>query len=129
MKKFLSQFKVIWLKYLVVPLIGNVLPIIYKLCEQIYRSQWINVFINTNIAGLKEDAIKGELRSSNFRSICWRIFLNILPSNSSEWLPAIEKLRHKYNTIKMNHLHNPHGQESGPDNPLSQADDVCFSKY
>lgn len=81
---------------------------------------------NNSIDVLLEDALKGKLRRSNFRSIYFSIFLNILPPNSSEWLSALEESRTKYKIIMLKHNTDPHKQDSGPDNPLSQDDDVRF---
>lgn len=58
--------------------------------------------------------------------MCWRLLLEILPPDSSEWLMAIEKYRSLYETIKSTHYSDPHTQDSGPDDPLSQDEDVCF---
>jgi len=39
---------------------------------------------------------------------------------------AIEKYRSLYEQIKSTHDNDPHAQDSGPDDPLSQDEDVCF---
>lgn len=39
---------------------------------------------------------------------------------------AIEKYRSLYEQIKSTHDNDPHAQDSGPDDPLSQHEDVCF---
>lgn len=91
------------------------------------RAEWKYLFKFTNIDVLRDIAIKGELRASRFRSVCWRLFLELLPSESTEWLTVIDKYRFVYQQIKLNHYNDPHSQDSGPDNPLSQDDDVCVS--
>lgn len=98
--------------------------------EIFYRSEWKYLFNIANVDELRVTAIKGELRTSRFRSVCWRLLLEILPSDSSEWLTVIEEFRIKYDQIKLKHYSDPHSQDGGPDNPLSQDDDVCFfSQY
>lgn len=92
----------------------------------IRRKEWKCLFTNTNVDQLRDLAIKGELRTSRFRSICWRRLLNILPSNSSIWLTTIQQSRRAYYRIKLKHHNDPHQEDSGPDDPLSQEDNVCF---
>lgn len=84
------------------------------------------MFNKTDINDLRNNAIRGDLRTSRFRSICWRLLLEILPPDSSEWSNIIEKYRFTYEQIKLKHYNDPHTQDSGPDNPLSQDDDVCL---
>jgi len=48
-----------------------------------------------------------------------------LPSDSTKWLLVIEEYRSAYKNIKQQHYNDPHTQDSGPDNPLSQDEDVC----
>lgn len=88
--------------------------------------EWTYLFNINDINALREIAIKGQLRTSRFRSVCWRLLLEILPPDSSEWLIAVEKSRSSYEKIKMKHYNDPHTQDSGPDNPLSQDDNVSY---
>lgn len=90
------------------------------------RNEWKCLFSNTSIHHLQYLAINGELRTSRFRSICWRRLLNILPSDSSTWLTTIQQSRSVYNLIKIKHHNDPHQEDCGPDDPLSQDDNVCF---
>ncbi|VVC25426.1 Rab-GTPase-TBC domain [Cinara cedri] len=96
---------------------------------KIYEKEWKCLFSNTDIDELQELAIKGELRTSRFRSICWRRLLNILPSDSSNWLTIIQQSRSTYNRIKMKHHNDPHQEDSGPDDPLSQDDNSIWNQY
>ena len=41
-------------------------------------------------------ALHGNLDKNPFRSCCWRIFLNVLPSNSQQWRPALQSSRDNY---------------------------------
>jgi TBC1 domain family protein 5 len=99
------------------------------LCFLLYRSEWKYLFNIDDIDELRDIAIKGELRTSRFRSICWRLLLGLLPSDSSEWLITIEKFRSTYEQTKLIHYNDPHTQDSGPDNPLSLDDDVSIFSY
>lgn len=98
---------------------------IYKFWK-LYRTEWRYLFNIANTDELRVTAIKAKLRTSRFRSVCWRLLLEILPPNSSEWLTTIEKYRSLYDQIKSTHYNDPHTQDSGPDNPLSQDENVCF---
>jgi hypothetical protein len=44
-------------------------------------------------------------------------------------LTTIEKYRSLYEKIKSTHYNDPHTQDSGPDDPLSQDEDVSFSLF
>ena len=41
-------------------------------------------------------ALHGNLDKNPFRSCCWRIFLNVLPSNSKQWSGALQSSRDNY---------------------------------
>ena len=43
-------------------------------------------------------ALHGNL-TNNFRSLCWRVFLNVLPSNSQLWGGSIRAVRENYKVI------------------------------
>ncbi|XP_025411517.1 uncharacterized protein LOC112684297 isoform X2 [Sipha flava] len=96
---------------------------------KLYESEWKYLFNIDDIDELRDIAIKGELRTSRFRSICWRLLLGLLPSDSSEWLITIEKFRSTYEQTKLIHYNDPHTQDSGPDNPLSLDDDSIWKQY
>lgn len=96
------------------------------LCYKFYRMEWRYLFNITNTDELRVTAINANLRTSRFRSVCWRLLLEILPPDSSKWLIDIEKYRSLYEQIKSTHYNDPHTQDSGPDDPLSQDEDVCF---
>eukprot|EP00102_Acyrthosiphon_pisum_P023279 XP_016660489.1 PREDICTED: TBC1 domain family member 5 isoform X1 [Acyrthosiphon pisum] len=96
---------------------------------KLYETEWRYLFNITNIDELRVTAIKAKLRTSRFRSVCWRLLLEILPPDSSEWLMAIEKYRSLYETIKLTHYNDPHTQDSGPDDPLSQDEDSIWKQY
>nr|XP_018917751.1 PREDICTED: TBC1 domain family member 5 [Bemisia tabaci] len=64
----------------------------------------------------------GGLRTSYFRSVCWRLMLNILPaSRPNTWSGIITSLRADYDALKKEHFVSPR-EEDVPvsDHPLSQ---------
>ncbi|KAL5245250.1 hypothetical protein ACI65C_012660 [Semiaphis heraclei] len=96
---------------------------------RLYETEWRYLFNIANTDELRVTAIKAKLRTSRFRSVCWRLLLEILPPNSSEWLTTIEKYRSLYDQIKSTHYNDPHTQDSGPDNPLSQDENSIWKQY
>ena len=44
-------------------------------------------------------ALHGNLDKNPFRSCCWRIFLNVLPSNSQQWGAALQSSRENYKRL------------------------------
>lgn len=40
---------------------------------------------------------------------------------------VVDNFRAVYDLIKVKHYNDPHTEDSGPDNPLSQDDNVCFT--
>uniref|UniRef100_A0A8D0C7J7 TBC1 domain family member 5 n=1 Tax=Salvator merianae TaxID=96440 RepID=A0A8D0C7J7_SALMN len=66
-----------------------------------YSKEWEELFVNNNyLATIRLKGINGQLRSSRFRSVCWKLFLNVLPSDRSEWISKTIKLRTSYSKIK-----------------------------
>ncbi|XP_050053217.1 TBC1 domain family member 5 [Aphis gossypii] len=96
---------------------------------KLYETEWRYLFNITNTNELRTTAIKAKLRTSRFRSLCWRLLLEILPPDSTKWLMAIEKYRSLYEQIKSTHDNDPHAQDSGPDDPLSQHEDSIWKQY
>ncbi|XP_025206692.1 TBC1 domain family member 5 [Melanaphis sacchari] len=96
---------------------------------KLYETEWKYLFNITNINELRITAIKAKLRTSRFRSLCWRLLLGILPPDSTKWLIAIENNRSLYEQIKSTHYNDPHTQDSGPDDPLSQDEDSIWKLY
>ncbi|XP_034517920.1 TBC1 domain family member 5 isoform X4 [Ailuropoda melanoleuca] len=66
-----------------------------------YRKEWEELFVNNNyLATIRQKGINGQLRSSRFRSICWKLFLCVLPQDKSQWISRIKELRAWYSNIK-----------------------------
>uniref|UniRef100_A0A2K5IYQ8 TBC1 domain family member 5 n=1 Tax=Colobus angolensis palliatus TaxID=336983 RepID=A0A2K5IYQ8_COLAP len=99
-----------------------------------YRKEWEELFVNNNyLATIRQKGINGQLRSSRFRSICWKLFLCVLPQDKSQWISRIEELRAWYSNIKEIHITNPRKvvgqQDLMINNPLSQDEGSLWNKF
>uniref|UniRef100_K7FXI3 TBC1 domain family member 5 n=1 Tax=Pelodiscus sinensis TaxID=13735 RepID=K7FXI3_PELSI len=95
--------------------------------------EWEELFVNNNyLATIRLKGINGQLRSSRFRSVCWKLFLNVLPQDRSQWINKTSKLRTWYNKIKEIHITNPRKagqQDLVINNPLSQDEGSLWNKF
>ncbi|XP_070323147.1 TBC1 domain family member 5 isoform X2 [Odocoileus virginianus] len=99
-----------------------------------YRKEWEELFVNNNyLATIRQKGINGQLRSSRFRSICWKLFLCVLPQDKSQWISKIKELRAWYSGIKEIHITNPRKvvgqQDLMINNPLSQDEGSLWNKF
>ncbi|XP_065443127.1 TBC1 domain family member 5 isoform X1 [Chrysemys picta bellii] len=98
-----------------------------------YSKEWEELFVNNNyLATIRLKGINGQLRSSRFRSVCWKLFLNVLPPDRSQWINKTSKLRTWYNKIKEIHITNPRKagqQDLIINNPLSQDEGSLWNKF
>ncbi|XP_063159929.1 TBC1 domain family member 5 isoform X2 [Candoia aspera] len=98
-----------------------------------YSKEWEELFVNNNyLATIRLKGINGQLRSSRFRSVCWKLFLNVLPSDRNHWITKTIKLRALYNNIKEIHITNPRKagqQDLMINNPLSQDEGSLWNKF
>uniref|UniRef100_A0A452IE85 TBC1 domain family member 5 n=1 Tax=Gopherus agassizii TaxID=38772 RepID=A0A452IE85_9SAUR len=97
------------------------------------NKEWEELFVNNNyLATIRLKGINGQLRSSRFRSVCWKLFLNVLPQDRSQWINKTSKLRTWYNKIKEIHITNPRKagqQDLIINNPLSQDEGSLWNKF
>uniref|UniRef100_A0ACB8FUZ2 TBC1 domain, member 5 n=1 Tax=Sphaerodactylus townsendi TaxID=933632 RepID=A0ACB8FUZ2_9SAUR len=95
--------------------------------------EWEELFVNNNyLATIRLKGINGQLRSSRFRSVCWKLFLNVLPPDRSQWISQTTKLRTLYNKIKEIHITNPRKagqQDLMINNPLSQDEGSLWNRF
>ncbi|NWR93488.1 TBCD5 protein, partial [Furnarius figulus] len=91
------------------------------------------LFVNNNyLATIRLKGINGQLRSSRFRSVCWKLFLEVLPQDRSQWIKTTSDLRTSYNKIKEIHITNPRKagqQDLIINNPLSQDEGSLWNKF
>uniref|UniRef100_A0A8C5N3J0 TBC1 domain family member 5 n=1 Tax=Leptobrachium leishanense TaxID=445787 RepID=A0A8C5N3J0_9ANUR len=99
-----------------------------------YSKEWEELFVNSNyLATIRLKGINGQLRSSRFRSICWKLFLNVLPQDRSQWISKTAELRTWYKRIKEIHITNPRKAAGQQDlminNPLSQDEGSLWNRF
>ncbi|CAG11096.1 unnamed protein product [Tetraodon nigroviridis] len=98
------------------------------------EKEWDDLFLNSNyLARIREAGISGQLRSSRFRSVCWKLYLEVLPEDKSQWISKTMELRTQYEKIKETHITNPRKAKGHQDlvvnNPLSQDEGSLWNKF
>ncbi|MBN3297998.1 TBCD5 protein, partial [Amia calva] len=98
------------------------------------RKEWDELFLNCNyLARIRQKGINGQLRSSRFRSVCWKLYLDVLPEDKSQWINKTMELRTQYEKIKETHITNPRKAAGQQDlvvnNPLSQDEGSLWNKF
>ncbi|XP_073677567.1 TBC1 domain family member 5 [Garra rufa] len=101
---------------------------------QSYRKEWDDLFQNSNyLARIRQAGINGRLRSSRFRSVCWKLYLEALPEDKAQWISRTKELRAQYEKIKETHITNPRKAAGQQDlvvnNPLSQDEGSLWNKF
>ncbi|XP_072226865.1 TBC1 domain family member 5 isoform X1 [Leuresthes tenuis] len=99
-----------------------------------YRKEWDELFLNSNyLARIRQQGINGRLRSSRFRSVCWKLYLEALPEDKGQWINKTKELRGQYEKIKEMHITNPRKAAGQQDlvvnNPLSQDEGSLWNKF
>ncbi|XP_026203448.1 TBC1 domain family member 5 isoform X2 [Anabas testudineus] len=99
-----------------------------------YRKEWDDLFLNSNyLARIRQAGINGRLRSSRFRSVCWKLYLEALPEDKEQWINKTKELRAQYEKIKEMHITNPRKAAGQQDlvvnNPLSQDEGSLWNKF
>uniref|UniRef100_A0A672GX56 Rab-GAP TBC domain-containing protein n=1 Tax=Salarias fasciatus TaxID=181472 RepID=A0A672GX56_SALFA len=98
------------------------------------RKEWDDLFLNSNyLARIRQAGISGRLRSSRFRSVCWKLYLEALPEDKNQWINKTKELRAQYEKIKETHITNPRKAAGQQDlvvnNPLSQDEGSLWNKF
>ncbi|XP_041931630.1 TBC1 domain family member 5 isoform X3 [Alosa sapidissima] len=99
-----------------------------------YRKEWDELFQNSNyLPRIRQAGINGRLRSSRFRSVCWKLYLDVLPEDKTQWINKTKELRDQYEKIKEMHITNPRKAAGQQDlvvnNPLSQDEGSLWNKF
>ncbi|XP_076456116.1 TBC1 domain family member 5-like isoform X2 [Babylonia areolata] len=99
-----------------------------------YSMEWERHFHRPNyLRWLRGQAIAGDLRPCRFRSICWRLFLEVLPEDMSVWSEKAHQDRMKYETLKCKLITNPRRAVDSVNvminNPLSQDEESPWNKF
>uniref|UniRef100_A0A673I1D8 TBC1 domain family member 5 n=1 Tax=Sinocyclocheilus rhinocerous TaxID=307959 RepID=A0A673I1D8_9TELE len=99
-----------------------------------FINEWDDLFQNSNyLARIRQAGINGRLRSSRFRSVCWKVYLDGLPEDKTQWISRTKELRAQYEKIKETHITNPRKAAGQQDlvvnNPLSQDEGSLWNKF
>ncbi|XP_056270697.1 TBC1 domain family member 5 isoform X3 [Pseudoliparis swirei] len=99
-----------------------------------YRKEWDDLFLNSNyLARIRQAGVNGRLRSSRFRSVCWKLYLEALPEDKAQWINKTKEHRAHYEKIKETHITNPRKAASQQDlvvnNPLSQDEGSLWNRF
>lgn len=90
----------------------------------LFRNEWSQLFDNENIKSLRIKAQNGMLRASRFRSVSWRVMLEVLSENSNEWITHVRNTRDHYQKLKVQMTADPRKSDEQNDDPLSQSTKV-----
>ncbi|XP_074652496.1 TBC1 domain family member 5-like isoform X2 [Tubulanus polymorphus] len=99
-----------------------------------YCDEWERLFnCSDYLRNLRSLGMDGMLRSCRFRSICWRVYLEVLPEDRDEWIKKTLDNRKIYTDLKDELIVNPHKLPENIDlsrnNPLSQEDESPWNQY
>uniref|UniRef100_A0A0P4WL95 Rab-GAP TBC domain-containing protein n=1 Tax=Scylla olivacea TaxID=85551 RepID=A0A0P4WL95_SCYOL len=99
-----------------------------------YSAEWAEVCRCVGTPVIQNLGRSGEMRASRFRSVCWMVYLQILPDNHTNWLKVIREERENYETIRLRLMGTPgsHSDEAlDPllNNPLSQDQESPWNQY
>uniref|UniRef100_A0A8C3AKI6 TBC1 domain family member 5 n=1 Tax=Cyclopterus lumpus TaxID=8103 RepID=A0A8C3AKI6_CYCLU len=99
-----------------------------------FMKEWDDLFLNSNyLARIRQAGINGRLRSSRFRSVCWKLYLEALPEDKAQWINKTKEHRAQYEKIKETHITNPRKAATQQDlvvnNPLSQDEGSLWNRF
>ncbi|EPB70125.1 hypothetical protein ANCCEY_10771 [Ancylostoma ceylanicum] len=100
----------------------------------LFRNEYSSVLSDQlTVEILKTFCVRGGLRTSNLRSIAWRIHLKCLPISKVEWVTVTNRARKLYAHLKQKNIPNPHDdrfcQDPQVNNPLDQTDHNPWQQY
>ncbi|KAG0260040.1 TBC1 domain, member 5 [Actinomortierella ambigua] len=102
------------------------------------RAKWLEIFGNpdTSLEALKARAISpaGDLGSDGIRSVCWKLYLSILPTlDLSSWPAILAKEREEYSELHRKFIRAVGSEDNIPNlevnNPLSLAEDSPWQQF
>lgn len=98
------------------------------------RSQW-RTFFDGDLKSVKAKGITGQVASSPFRSVCWKLFLGVLPDTSTvRWPVALGEAREAYTALRKRYVYDLQKSMTSEadlalNNPLSQAEESPWKRY
>ncbi|XP_005105675.1 TBC1 domain family member 5 isoform X2 [Aplysia californica] len=99
-----------------------------------YSLEWEKLFTQAEMMRkLKVRASEGKLRSSRFRSVVWKLFLEVLPADMGQWVEKTRVSRAKFEELKNKLIVNPRKAVDSVNlslhNPLSQDEESPWNKF
>lgn len=99
-----------------------------------YGFEWKEIsqyLLTNNLHELKNSAVKGNLKTSKFRSVCWALFFNLLDNEeSAKWGTQRIQQRERYVKLKQQFYISPQSMKNAnDDNPLSQSDKSIWNQH
>nr|XP_006823900.1 PREDICTED: TBC1 domain family member 5-like isoform X1 [Saccoglossus kowalevskii]XP_006823901.1 PREDICTED: TBC1 domain family member 5-like isoform X2 [Saccoglossus kowalevskii] len=98
-----------------------------------YCEEWQRLFgCHNYMSVIKKQGFNGNLRSSRFRSVCWRLYLDCLPEDQCDWIEKVRESRQIYSDIKDIHITNPRNeskQDVTVHHPLSLDEQSPWNKF
>ncbi|XP_068207328.1 TBC1 domain family member 5 isoform X2 [Palaemon carinicauda] len=98
-----------------------------------YEQEWIQICKCAGTESIQNLGRTGEMRTCRFRSICWFLYLGVLPEDHTQWLKVIRVEREKYENIRLKLSVTPDVGNIALDpllnNPLSQHEQSPWNQY
>ncbi|XP_063607723.1 TBC1 domain family member 5-like isoform X4 [Penaeus indicus] len=98
-----------------------------------YAAEWAQICKCAGTDVMQTLGQSGEMRASRFRSVCWRIYLGVLPGDHTQWLKVIRDERERYEDIRHRLMITPGLGDETLDplvnNPLSQHEQSPWNQY
>ncbi|KAK3865498.1 hypothetical protein Pcinc_028894 [Petrolisthes cinctipes] len=98
-----------------------------------YCAEWAEICKCAGTEMMQNLGRTGEMRASRFRSVCWFIYLKILPPDHTQWLKMLREERERYETVRLELMVTPGHDDEALDpllnNPLSQHEQSPWNQY
>eukprot|EP00039_Didymoeca_costata_P014653 m.239350 g.239350 ORF g.239350 m.239350 type:complete len:762 (-) comp16067_c0_seq1:7335-9620(-) len=97
--------------------------------------EWEKRFSGVNyLETLRIEGLAGQLATSSFRSVAWKLFLKVIPPDQDQWISELQSGREKYAQTIVELVVDPHAVPDGEvdlskHNPLALDDDAPWQKH
>ncbi|XP_064082066.1 TBC1 domain family member 5-like isoform X4 [Macrobrachium nipponense] len=98
-----------------------------------YEQEWIQICNCAGTECIQNLGRTGEMRTCRFRSICWFLYLGVLPGDHTQWLKVVRAERERYEDVRLRLSITPDVGNVALDpllnNPLSQHEQSPWNQY
>lgn len=98
-----------------------------------YEQEWIQICNCAGTECIQNLGRTGEMRTCRFRSICWFLYLGVLPGDHTQWLKVVRAERERYEDVRLRLSVTPDVGNVALDpllnNPLSQHEQSPWNQY